>query len=56
MCYKCKKPKVEVGSITGGAVLFRKGGFLAALLFRYGFYLMWHILWAGGIGLARYWL
>lgn len=47
---------IIVGSIAGGAVLFRNGGFLAALIFRYGFYLMWHILWAGGIGLVRDWL
>ncbi|MCB0123582.1 MAG: hypothetical protein KDE58_15125 [Caldilineaceae bacterium] len=45
MWLQAQKSKVEVGSITGGAVLFR-----------YGFYLMWHILWAGGIGLVRYWL
>ena len=42
------------GSITGGAYLFRKGGFLAALTFRYGIYLIWHILWAGGIGLVHF--
>ncbi|MBV7331533.1 hypothetical protein KFU94_25515 [Chloroflexi bacterium TSY] len=45
---------IIVGSITGGAVLFRQGGFLSALIFRYGFYFMWHILWGGGIGLIRY--
>jgi hypothetical protein len=41
-------------TITAGAYLFRKGGFLAALSLRYGFYLVWHIIWGGGIGLVRY--
>jgi hypothetical protein len=43
-------------TITAGAYLFRKGGFLAALSLRYGFYLAWHIIWGGGIGLVRYFL
>lgn len=47
---------VITGVIVGGAYLFRRSGFLAALTFRYGFYLIWHIVWGGGIGLVRYWL
>ena len=47
---------IIVGSIIGGALFFRHSGFLAAVAFRYGFYLIWHILWAGGIGLVRYWM
>jgi hypothetical protein len=43
-------------TITAGAYLFRRGGFLAALSLRYGFYLVWHIIWGGGIGLVRYFL
>jgi hypothetical protein len=43
-------------TITAGAYLYRKGGFLAALSLRYGFYLVWHIVWAGGIGLVRYFM
>ena len=44
-----------IGStITVGAYFFRKSGFLAALALRYGFYLIWHIIWGGGIGLVRY--
>lgn len=43
-------------TITAGAYFFRKGGFLAALSLRYGFYLVWHIIWGGGIGLVRYFL
>ena len=41
-------------TITLGAYVFRLGGFLAALSLRYGFYLIWHIIWAGGLGLVRY--
>jgi hypothetical protein len=41
-------------TITLGAHVFRLGGFLAALSLRYGFYLLWHIVWGGGIGLVRY--
>jgi len=41
-------------TITLGAYAFRLGGFLAALSLRYGFYLIWHIIWGGGIGLVRY--
>jgi hypothetical protein len=41
-------------TITLGAYVFRLGGFLAALSLRYGFYLIWHIIWGGGIGLVRY--
>jgi len=47
---------VIVVTITAGAYFFRKGGFLAALSLRYGFYLVWHIIWAGGIGLVRYFM
>jgi hypothetical protein len=47
---------VIVGTITAGAYVFRKGGFLAALSLRYGFYLVWHIIWGGGIGLVRYFM
>lgn len=43
-------------TITAGAYFFRKGGFLAALSLRYGFYLVWHIIWGGGIGLVRYFM
>jgi hypothetical protein len=43
-------------TITAGAYLFRRTGFLAALSLRYGFYLVWHIIWGGGIGLVRYFL
>jgi hypothetical protein len=43
-------------TITAGAYLFRRAGFLAALSLRYGFYLVWHIIWGGGIGLVRYFL
>lgn len=43
-------------TITAGAYFFRKGGFLAALSLRYGFYLIWHIIWGGGIGLVRYFM
>jgi hypothetical protein len=43
-------------TITAGAYLYRKRGFLAALSLRYGFYLVWHIVWAGGIGLVRYFM
>lgn len=43
-------------TITMGAYFFRKSGFLAALALRYGFYLIWHIIWAGGIGLVRYFM
>jgi hypothetical protein len=45
---------IIVVTISAGAYLYRKGGFLAALSLRYGFYLVWHIVWAGGIGLIRY--
>jgi hypothetical protein len=41
-------------TITAGAYAYRKSGFLAALSLRYGFYLIWHIIWGGGIGLVRY--
>ena len=41
-------------TITLGAYVFRLGGFPAALSLRYGFYLIWHIIWGGGIGLVRY--
>ena len=41
-------------TITLGAYVFRVGGFLAALSLRYGFYLIWHIIWGGNIGLVRY--
>ena len=41
-------------TITLGAYYFRTYGFLAAVSLRYGFYLVWHILWAGGIGAVRY--
>jgi hypothetical protein len=41
-------------TITVGAWFYRRAGFLAALALRYGFYLVWHILWAGGIGLIGY--
>jgi hypothetical protein len=47
---------VIVVTITAGAYIYRKGGFLAALSLRYGFYLVWHIVWAGGIGLVRYFM
>jgi hypothetical protein len=47
---------IIVGVIVGGAAAFRRAGFLAALSFRYGLYLVWHIVWASGIGLVRYWL
>lgn len=47
---------VIVVTITAGAYLFRKGGFLAALSLRYGFYLVWHIIWGGGIGLVHYFM
>jgi hypothetical protein len=47
---------VIVVTITAGAYVFRKGGFLAALSLRYGFYLVWHIIWGGGIGLVRYFI
>jgi len=43
-------------TITVGAYYFRKSGFLAALSLRYGFYLIWHIIWGGGIGLVRYFM
>lgn len=43
-------------TISAGAYAFRKGGFLAALSLRYGFYLLWHIIWGGGIGLVRYFM
>ena len=43
-------------TITLGAYFFRKRGFLAAVSLRYGFYLVWHIMWGGGIGLVRYFL
>jgi hypothetical protein len=43
-------------TITLGAYFFRKSGFLAAVSLRYGFYLVWHIMWGGGIGLVRYFL
>jgi hypothetical protein len=43
-------------TITVGAYFFRKSGFLAALSLRYGFYLIWHIVWGGGIGLVRYFI
>jgi hypothetical protein len=43
-------------TITAGAYLFRRGGFLAALSLRYGFYLVWHIIWGGGIGLVQYFM
>jgi len=42
------------GTLTLGAYLFRQHGFWAALSLRYGFYLVWHILWAGGIGAIQY--
>ena len=41
-------------TITLGAYYFRKSGFLAAVSLRYGFYFVWHIVWAGGIGIVRY--
>ncbi len=41
-------------TLTLGAYLFRRWGFWAALSLRYGFYLVWHILWAGGIGAIQY--
>jgi hypothetical protein len=47
---------VIIVTITGGAYFFRKSGFLAALSLRYGFYLVWHIIWGGGIGLVRYFM
>ena len=47
---------VSAVAITAGAHFVRKGGFLAALSLRYGFYLVWHIIWGGGIGLVRYFL
>jgi hypothetical protein len=47
---------IIVVTISAGAYLYRKGGFLAALSLRYGFYLVWHIVWAGGIGLVRYFM
>jgi hypothetical protein len=47
---------VIVVTLTAGAYLFRQGGFLAALSLRYGFYLVWHIIWGGGIGLVRYFM
>jgi hypothetical protein len=47
---------VIVVTITTGAYLFRRGGFLAALSLRYSFYLVWHIIWGGGIGLVRYFM
>lgn len=43
-------------TITAGAYVFRRSGFLAALALRYGFYLVWHIVWAGGIGVVRYFM
>ena len=42
---------VVADSITLGAVFFRRGGFLATRTLRYAIYAVWHILWAGGIGL-----
>jgi len=47
---------VIAATITVGAYFFRRSGFLAALSLRYGFYLIWHIIWAGGIGLVRYFM
>jgi hypothetical protein len=41
-------------TIILGAYFYRRRGFIAALALRYGFYLVWHILWGGGIGLVRY--
>ncbi len=43
-------------TIMVGAYLFRRAGFLAALSLRYGFYLVWHIVWGGGVGVVRYFL
>ncbi|GIK42935.1 MAG: hypothetical protein BroJett011_67680 [Chloroflexota bacterium] len=46
-----------IGStITAGAYVFRRWGFLAAISLRYGFYLIWHIIWGGGVGLVRYFM
>ena len=47
---------VIAATITMGAYYFRKSGFLAAVTLRYGFYLVWHIIWGGGIGLVRYFM
>jgi hypothetical protein len=41
-------------TISLGAHYFRRYGFLAALSLRYGFYFVWHIVWAGGIGAIKY--
>jgi hypothetical protein len=41
-------------TITLGAYYFRRFGFLAAVSLRLGFYAIWHIIWAGGIGAVRY--
>ena len=41
-------------TIIIGAYFYRSRGFVAALALRYGFYLVWHILWGGGIGLVHY--
>jgi len=47
---------IIAATITVGAYFFRKSGFLAAISLRYGFYLIWHIIWGGGIGLVRYFI